>query len=145
MTDWPKESLLHPLYGSAARDIQAAVGISSAARLDSIASELEATRRSIVLNLRAFRGITISQDGTYLGHRATPGPGDAIALDADETIIIEPGYDTHELKLSVDTDVVCTACGTNCTDVLACISENETFLDWLCARCDGPDPGPWPG
>jgi len=146
---YPPASLLHPTYGSAARDIRAAVGVSSTARLDRALRQLDEVRRTMVLHDRDYQGIVITQPGAYQGHRITPDQRRVVAITGDETVVIEPGADNHELVIRVDTAVVCAACPglspEDIDDIIDRIAENEEFIAWLCDTCSGAEPGPWPG
>ncbi len=133
-------SLLHPAYGSAARDIRAAVGASPTARIDRALRQLDGVRRAIVLRDRRFRGIVIQQAGTYLGTRITPDHQQFVGIDSpDGSILIEQGADTHELVLGVD----CDACPPDIDDLRSQIL-NEATLDAICDWCNSGTPPPWP-
>lgn len=139
-SEQPVTSLLHPAYGSAARDIRAAVGASTTARLDRALRQLDGVRRAIVLRDRHFRGIVIQQTGTYLGTRITPDHQQFVGIDSpDGSILIEQGADTHELSLGVD----CDACPPDIDDLRSQIL-NEATLNAICDWCNSGTPPPWP-
>lgn len=149
---WPTSSLLHPLYGSAARDIRGAVGASHGEQLDRLARQLDGVRRAIVLRDRDYRGLVISQAGTYLGARVTPDHKRYVSIySPDDTIRVEAGRHPHELALRVDTDVVCVECDCECPDpdieaIKGRLLADTTFLGEICTYCDtGTPPSPWPG
>ena len=147
---YPPASLLHPTYGSAARDIRAAVGVSTSDRLDRALRQLDGVRRTMVLRDRDYQGIVITQDGTYQGHRVTPDQRRVVAITGDDTVIIEPGADNHELLIRVDTTVVCAACpGLTPEDIEYIKGRLLSDTDWLdpiCEYCDtSVPPPPWPG
>jgi len=146
---WPTSSLLHPVYGSAARDIRAAVGASSDEQAARLARQLDGVRRAIVLRDRDWRGLIIT-GGDHSGARVTPDHKRYTAIySPDDTLIIEVGRHPHELALRVDTAAVCAACPglspEDIDDIIDRIAENTEFITWLCDTCSGGDPGPWPG
>lgn len=132
-------SLLHPAYGSAARDIRAAVGVSPAARLDRVARQLDGVRRAIVLRDRHFRGIVIQQAGAYLGTRITPDHQQFVGVDCpDGSITFEQGADTHEITMCVDVDAIIEL-------VKAGLLADTAWLEQICNYCDtSTPPPPWP-
>lgn len=92
-------SLLHPLYGTAAQDIRAAVGASSAARMNAMYRQLDGVRRAVVLRDREFRGLWLkdAQD------RVTPDHQKFIEVVCpDGTIVWERGDSPHQLRGCVD-------------------------------------------
>lgn len=99
----PTRSLLHPLYGTAAQDIRAAVGASSAARMAAMHRKLDGVRRAMVLRDRDFRGLWLkdSQD------RVTPDHQKFIEVVCpDGSIRWERGDSPHQLRGCVDVDAL---------------------------------------
>lgn len=92
-------SLLHPLYGTAAQDIRAAVGASSASRVAGIQRRLDGVRRAMVLRDRDFRGLWLKDSQ----QRITPDHQKFIEVVCpDGTILWEKGDSPHQLRGCVD-------------------------------------------
>jgi len=99
----PAGTLPHPLYGTAAADIRAAVGASSAARMTALQRRLDGVRRAMVLRDRDFRGFWLkdAQD------RVTPDHQRFIEVVCpDGSIRWERGDSPHQLRACVDPEAL---------------------------------------
>lgn len=122
-------SLLHPLYGTAAQDIRAAVGASSAARMSALHRRLDGVRRAMVLRDREFRGLWLkdSQD------RVTPDHQKFIEVVCpDGSILWERGDSPHQLRGCVDVDAL--DIETGCTDAFRVVTNGTD--DVTAVGCD---------
>jgi hypothetical protein len=122
-------SLLHPLYGTAAQDIRAAVGVSSAARMDAMHRRLDGVRRAMVLRDRDFRGLWLkdSQD------RVTPDHQKFIEIVCpDGSIRWERGDSPHQLRGCVDPDAL--DIETGCTNAFRVVTNGTD--DVVAEGCD---------
>lgn len=99
----PAGSLLHPLYGTAAADIRAAVGASSAARMTALHRRLDGVRRAMVLRDRDFRGFWLKE----AQDRVTPDHQRFIEVVCpDGSIVWERGDSPHQLRGCVDPEAL---------------------------------------
>lgn len=122
-------SLLHPVYGSAARDIRAAVGVSPAARTAKLARQIDGLQRAMVLRDRDFRGIVITQNGDAAGTRITPDHRRFVAIDCpDGSILWEQGNDGHEL-------VGCVNVAAIIDEITALLEADTDFMNAVCVFC----------
>lgn len=122
-------SLLHPLYGTAAQDIRAAVGASSAARMDAMHRRLDSVRRAMVIRDREFRGLWLrdSQD------RVTPDHQKFIEVVCpDGSIRWERGDSPHQLRGCVDPEAL--DIDTGCTDAFRVVTNGTD--DVIAEGCD---------
>lgn len=120
----PMGSLLHPLYGTAAQDIRAAVGASSGARMVDLHRRLDGLRRAVVLQSREFRGLWLkdAQD------RVTPDHQKFIEVVCpDGSIRWERGESPHQLQACVDPEALGIEPG--CVDAFRRVVSGEDELD----------------
>ncbi len=122
-------SLLHPLYGTAAQDIRAAVGASSSARMAAMHRRLDGVRRTMVLRDRDFRGLWLKDSQ----QRVTPDHQKFIEVVCpDGSILWESGDSPHQLRGCVDVDAL--DIETGCTDAFRVVTNGTD--DVTAEGCD---------
>lgn len=95
--DRDRASLLHPTYGDSARDIRKAVGISRAADLSSVMTQIDRMKRTVALDVRDFRGIYLEGED----QRVTPDHNKFIGMVCpDGSVNFSPVEgDPHTLQI----------------------------------------------
>lgn len=98
-------SLLNPVYGVAARDLQALAQVSHKDAVGYVIGQLDAVEREMALRQRGYRGLIIPD-----GERISPNGQQFIeVVSSDESVSIERGVDSHQVDLKV-------AAGEDCCD-----------------------------
>lgn len=126
MSYWNSDraSLLHPTYGDSARDIRGAIGAGPATKLQGLARQVDQIKRTMVNDLRDFRGFYVEGEDW----RVTPDHNKFIGIQCpDGTVTVTPVEgDPHMLEI----------CGraVECADVRDCVDCD--YLESLDCICD---------